>query len=100
MYVQEGLSLSLLQTESLQALGFYRGGSMTTSKITSIKNLTEETLLSRQEVAKILHIGLSTLDSLITEKELPRTRIKKRVFVLQQDLENYILANRNTGGAK
>jgi excisionase family DNA binding protein len=56
--------------------------------------------LSRQEVAKILHIGLSTLDSLITEKELPRTRIKKRVFVLQQDLENYILANRNTGGEK
>lgn len=67
---------------------------------TLISNLTEDTLLSRQEVVSILHIGLSTLDSLITEAELPRTRIKKRVFVLRSDLEKYILANRTTGGLK
>lgn len=97
---RKGLAFPYYKLKAYSAVGFYREGSMTKSKITSIKNLTEETLLSRQEVAKILHIGLSTLDSLITEKELPRTRIKKRVFVLQQDLENYILANRNTGGEK
>lgn len=63
-------------------------------------NLTENTLLSRQEVAEILRIGLSTLDSLISEKELPRTRIRKRVFVLKSDLEKYILTKRNIGGVK
>lgn len=96
---RKGLAFPYYKLKAYRPWAFI-GVSMTTSKITSIKNLTEETLLSRQEVAKILHIGLSTLDSLITEKELPRTRIKKRVFVLQQDLENYILANRNTGGEK
>ena len=62
----------------------------------------EKTLFSRQETAHILGIGLSTLDSLISYSELPRTVIHKRVLVHRRDLERYIEANRVTfqGGAK
>lgn len=62
----------------------------------------EKTLFSRQETAQILGVGLSTLDSLISYSELPRTIIHKRVLVYRRDLERYIEANRVTsqGGAK
>lgn len=62
----------------------------------------EKTLFSRQETAQILGIGLSTLDSLISYSELPRTVIHKRVLVHRRDLERYIEANRVTsqGSAK
>jgi len=62
----------------------------------------EKTLYSRQETAQILGIGLSTLDSLISYSELPRTVIHKRVLVHRRDLERYIEANRVTsqGGVK
>lgn len=50
----------------------------------------EKTLFTRQETAQILGIGLSTLDSLISYSELPRTIIHKRVLVHRKDLENYI----------
>ncbi len=56
----------------------------------TIIELPEKTLLSRQEVAQILNIGISTLDSLIPYSELPRTIIRKRVFVHRSDLEKYI----------
>jgi hypothetical protein len=62
-----------------------------------IVEMPEKTMFSRQETATILGIGLSTLDSLITEKDLPRVHMRKRVYVLRKDLENFILANR-TGG--
>ena len=62
----------------------------------------EKTLFSRQETAQILGIGLSTLDSLISYDELPRTIVHKRVLVHRKDLENYIAACRTTvsGGTK
>lgn len=50
----------------------------------------EKTLFSRQEAAKILGIGVSTLDSLIPYSELPRTVIHKRVFIHRKELEKYI----------
>lgn len=56
----------------------------------------EKTLFTRQETAQILGIGLSTLDSLISYSELPRTIVHKRVFVHRKDLENYISACRTT----
>lgn len=74
---------------------------MNTSKKFSIwPEVPEDALLTRQQVASILRIGLSTLDSLIPDSELPRVRLSKRVFVLKADLEAYILAHRSTGGAK
>lgn len=62
--------------------------------------IPEDALLTRQQVVAILHIGMSTLDSLIPDSELPRVRLSKRVFVLKKDLEAYILAHRSTEGAK
>ena len=62
----------------------------------------DKTLFTRQETAQILGIGLSTLDSLISYSELPRTIVHKRVLVHRKDLENYISLCRTTvfGGAK
>lgn len=70
--------------------------------IYAITEWPEKTLFTRQETAQILGIGLSTLDSLISYSELPRTIIHKRVLVHRKDLENYISACRTTvfGGAK
>lgn len=62
----------------------------------------EKTLFSRQETAQILGVGLSTLDSLISYSELPRTIVHKRVLVHRKDLEHYISACRTSvfGGAR
>ena len=64
----------------------------------SILELPEKTLFSRKETACLLGIGLSTLDSLISDSELPRIRIHKRVYVARGDLESYIMSCRSTGG--
>lgn len=68
----------------------------------AITEWPEKTLFTRQETAQILGIGLSTLDSLISYSELPRTIIHKRVLVHRRDLERYIESNRVTsqGGSK
>ena len=68
----------------------------------SIAEWPEKTLFSRQETAQILGVGLSTLDSLISYSELPRTIVHKRVLVHRKDLENYISTCRTTvfGGTK
>ena len=65
-----------------------------------IVEFPEKTLFTRAEAAEILSIGLSTLDSLISEEELPRIRLSKRVLFARGDLESYILAHRSTGGRK
>lgn len=68
----------------------------------SITEWPDKTLFSRQETAQILGVGLSTLDSLISYSELPRTIVHKRVLVHRKDLENYIATCRTTvfGGAQ
>lgn len=70
--------------------------------IFSITEWPEKTLFSRQETAQILGIGLSTLDSLISYSELPRTIVHKRVLVHRKDLESYIASCRTSvfGGGK
>lgn len=68
------------------------------NKVSIWPEIPEDALLTRQQVVAILHIGMSTLDSLIPDSELPRVRLSKRVFVLKKDLEAYILAHRSTGG--
>ncbi len=68
----------------------------------AITEWPDKTLFSRKETAQILGIGLSTLDSLISYSELPRTIVHKRVLVHRKDLESYISSCRTTvfGGAK
>lgn len=68
----------------------------------AITEWPDKTLFSRKETAQILGIGLSTLDSLISYSELPRTIVHKRVLVHRNDLENYISSCRTSvsGGAK
>ena len=67
----------------------------------AITEWPEKTLFTRQETAQILGIGLSTLDSLISYSELPRTIIHKRVLVHRKDFENFIASSRTTiGGIK
>ena len=66
------------------------------SNIIKIEEVPEATLLTRKQVTEILKIGLSTLDSLIKEDELPRVRIGKHVYVARQDLEIYINKHRST----
>lgn len=62
----------------------------------AIAEWPEKTLFSRQEASRILGVGLSTLDSLITYTELPRTIVRKRVLIHRQDLERYIASCRVT----
>lgn len=65
-----------------------------------IVEFPQKTLFTRAEAAEILSIGLSSLDSLISDEELPRIRLSKRVLFARGDLEAYILAHRSTGGRK
>ncbi len=62
----------------------------------------DKSLFSRQEAAAIMGIGVSTLDTLISYSELPRTIIHKRVLIHRRDLENYIASCRSSvfGGNK
>lgn len=68
----------------------------------AITEWPDKTLFTRQETAQILGIGLSTLDSLISYSELPRTIVHKRVLVHRKDLESYITSCRTSvyGGVK
>lgn len=69
-------------------------------KLSIVAENPEQTLFDRMSTAKILGIGISTLDSCITAEELPRVKIKKRTYFLRADIEKFILANRvtKTGG--
>lgn len=66
---------------------------------TSNKNisLNEEMLLSRKAVCDIFHIGLSSLDTLDTYKDLQRIKIGRHTFFLKEDVVNFILKHRNGG---
>ncbi len=68
----------------------------------AITEWPDKTLFTRQETDQILGIGLSTLDSLISYSELPRTIVHKRILVHRKNLESYISSCRTTvfGGAK
>jgi excisionase family DNA binding protein len=54
-------------------------------------------ILSRQQVAAFLQIGLSTLDTRIPHSELPRLKLGKAVRFLRSDVEAYLLRHRKTG---
>lgn len=61
--------------------------------------LNNSTLLTRQNVCDILHIGLSSLDSLPTYRELKRVHIGRHTFFLHDDVMEFILSHRE-GGAE
>ena len=61
----------------------------------AVTELPNETLLTRKQVVAVLKIGLSTLDTLIKDDELPRVRFGKHVYVARQDLETYINKHRS-----
>ncbi len=63
-------------------------------------SLNGETLLTRKEVCEILHIGLSSLDSIPLYKNgINRIRMGRHTLFLRSDIESFILEHR-TGGAK
>jgi excisionase family DNA binding protein len=60
---------------------------------------TAPDILTRTQVAQLLQIGQSTLDTRIPTEDLPRVKFGKTVRYLRSDVERYVLRNR-TGGEK
>ena len=59
--------------------------------------LDSQSLLTRKQACDILHIGLSSLDTLQTYKELRRIKIGRHTFILKEDLIEFVLSHA-TGG--
>jgi excisionase family DNA binding protein len=57
-------------------------------------------ILSRKQVAQLLQIGQSTLDTRISPEALPRLKLGKCVRFFRSDVERYLARNRvdGTGG--
>jgi len=47
-------------------------------------------LLTRHDVAKVLKIGVSTVDKLVRQKKIPVVRFNRRVLFRQEDVEAFI----------
>lgn len=62
-----------------------------------IAEFPNETLLTRKQVKEILKISYAQLDSHISDRELPRTRMNGHTFVYREDLAAYIQAHRSDG---
>lgn len=62
-----------------------------------IVEFPNETLLTRKQVKEILKISFAQLDSHISDRELPRTRMNGHTFVYREDLAAYIQAHRSDG---
>jgi excisionase family DNA binding protein len=58
---------------------------------------TAPEILSRKQVAQLLQIGQSTLDTRISPEALPRLKLGKCVRFFRSDVERYLAQNR-TGG--
>jgi len=54
----------------------------------------ESKLLTRREAATYLRLGISTIDKMLAQKKLKPTRIGRRVLFLKEDLDQFILENR------
>jgi excisionase family DNA binding protein len=55
-------------------------------------------ILTRRQVAQIMQIGLSTLDTCIPPAKLPRIKMGKTVRFFRSDVEDYLLRSRTNGG--
>ncbi len=69
--------------------------------VSKTNNITinADLLLTRKDVSLILHIGLSSLDSSETYKQLKRVHIGRHTFFLRDDVMQFILDHRE-GGAE
>ena len=56
-------------------------------------SLDSQSLLTRKQACDILHIGLSSLDTLQTYKDLRRIKIGRHTFILKDDLIEFVLAH-------
>jgi excisionase family DNA binding protein len=54
-------------------------------------------ILTRTQVAQLLQIGQSTLDTCVPSKDLPRVKFGKTVRYLRTDVEQYVFRNRIEG---
>ena len=54
----------------------------------------EKKLLNKRETAKYLSLGVSTVDKLLALKRLKPVRLGRRVLFLREDLDKFILENR------
>lgn len=70
---------------------------MSSNNKLEIIEFPNETLLTRAQVKTILKISYSQLDSHISDKELPRTRMNGHTFFYRDDLAAYIQAHRSNG---
>jgi excisionase family DNA binding protein len=50
----------------------------------------EDTLLTREEAAKICRLCVKTIDNFIRTRELPARRFGRRVRIARHDLEKFI----------
>jgi putative molybdopterin biosynthesis protein len=66
-------------------------------KIVTIETIMESTLLTADDVAKLLRIKKYTVYELIKRGELPSSKVGKQVRILQPDIDCY-LESRKTGG--
>jgi excisionase family DNA binding protein len=57
-----------------------------------------EKLLKAEQVAMVLNISRSKAYKLMRQKEIPTITIGKNVRVCNEDLEKYVLKNRNYNG--
>ena len=54
----------------------------------------ESKLLDRKKAAKYLSLGISTIDKFLAMKKLKPVRLGRRVLFLQEDLDKFILENK------
>jgi predicted DNA-binding transcriptional regulator AlpA len=74
----------------------HESGSMKPTAIT-LSNAPD--ILTRRQVAQVLQIGLSTLDTCIPPAKLPRIKLGKTVRFFRSDAEDYLLRSRTNGGS-
>jgi excisionase family DNA binding protein len=67
-------------------------------KPTVITLSTAPDILTRRQVAQVLQIGLSTLDTCIPSAKLPQIKLGKTVRFFRSDVEDYLLRNRTNEG--
>ena len=54
----------------------------------------EKKLLNKKEASTYLRLGLSTIDKLLALKKLKPVRLGRRVLFMKEDLDKFILENR------
>ena len=72
---------------------------MVSSKSKNTIQISKDLLLSRNELAELLHCGVSSIDAMDTYASIPRVKIGRHTFFLKTDVMDFILSHRE-GGAQ